>query len=377
MESAASEEPSPRRRAVFLSHGVFATPAFGRNHPLSIPRHGALVDLCRALGTLTDADLVDCPIPDVATLARFHDAAYLTALEAAAASGRASEQVRKLYNLGTMECPLFPGLWDRARATVGGAIEASRRALAGELPFHPAGGTHHGRPDRASGFCYFNDPVFAILTLLDAGLSRVLYVDLDAHHGDGVEDAFAADPRVVTMSIHETGRWPGTGREDDRRDGRALNLPVPAGFNDAELHHLLAHALLPHARRFAPDAVVVVCGVDALAGDPLSHLSLSNVALCDAVEAMIAVAPRAVVLGGGGYNPWTLTRAWAGLWSRLSGRDPGNQLPSAARRLLEGFTCDLVDDDDRRPEWTATLWDPPNEAPVRDAIRRMADRASG
>src|SRR5690606_37637711 len=123
--------------------------------------------------------------------------------------------------------PLFPGLFERAATSVGGSILAARLALEGRIAYHPAGGTHHGRPDRASGFCYFNDPAFAILALLEAGLERVLYVDLDAHHGDGVQDAFAADERVHTVSIHEAGRWPGTGAASDTGDGRACNLPVP------------------------------------------------------------------------------------------------------------------------------------------------------
>src|SRR5207344_3103305 len=106
--------------------------------------------------------------------------------------GNVNAEERTRYGLGTMENPLFPGLFERAATSVGGSILAAQLALEGRVAFHPAGGTHHGRPGRASGFCYFNDPVFAVLTLLRAGLERVLYVDLDAHHGDGVQDAFAA-----------------------------------------------------------------------------------------------------------------------------------------------------------------------------------------
>lgn len=357
---------------MLLTHEIFTAPAFGTHHPLSIPRHGAVLSLCRALGWLAAAETAECPLPDVDTLVRFHDPGYLAALRDAATAMTASQGVRERYNLGTMECPLFPGLWDRARATVGGAIEAARCALEGRIAFHPAGGTHHGRRDRASGFCYLNDPVFAILTLLDAGLERVLYVDLDAHHGDGVEDAFAGDPRVMTISIHEAGRWPGTGTLEDRRQGRARNLSVPAGFGDSELDFLMREAVLPIACGFAAQAVVVTCGADALAGDPLSRLQLSNVALCDAVEALVALCPRVVVLGGGGYNPWTLARCWTGLWGRLSGRDVEIELPADARALLAGFDCDLVEEADRDPRWLTHLWDKRREGPVRDEIRRIA-----
>lgn len=366
--------PKPTgRRAAFLTHDIFSAPAFGRNHPLSIPRHGAVLGLCRSLGWLEPDEIVECPLPGIDELARFHDRDYLVALRDASTTMSIAADVRARTNVGTMECPLFPGLWDRARATVGGAIRSARIALGGQIAFHPAGGTHHGRRNRASGFCYLNDPVFAILGLLDAGLDRVAYVDLDAHHGDGVEDAFADDPHVMTISIHESGRWPGTGALADRRAGRTRNLPVPAGFSDRELDYLMREAVVPLVHDFSPEAIVVTCGADALAGDPLSRLALSNVALCDAVEALVAICPRAVILGGGGYNPWTLSRCWTGLWGRLSGRDVDVALPPEAHALLAALDCDLVDEDERDPRWLTHLWDERKTGAVRDEIKRIAE----
>jgi acetoin utilization protein AcuC len=359
------------RRAIFMTHPTFSEAAFGRHHPLSINRHGTVVELCRSLGWLEEQQFSICPLADLDTLARFHGRGYLAALADVSQRVSASPEVRTLYNLGTMECPVFPGLWERARASVGGAVAAARLALDGALPFHPAGGTHHGRPDRASGFCYLHDPVFAILTLLDAGLERVLYVDFDAHHGDGVQDAFAGNHCVMTISIHEAGRWPGTGSLDDRGRGRAWNMPVPRGFNDSEFDVLMSEALLPLADSFRPSACVITCGVDALAGDPLSGLALSNGALVGAVEALIALDVPTVVLGGGGYNPWTLARAWTALWGRLDRRTAPDRLPPAARSILEGLDCDLVDEDDRNPAWLETLVDKRNNGPVRDEIDRI------
>ena len=271
-----------------------------------------------------------------------------------------------------MENPLFAGVFERAATAVGGSFEAARLALDGRRVFHPAGGTHHGRPDRASGFCYFNDPVFAVLGLLDGGLDRVAYVDLDAHHGDGVEDAFAADPRVFTISIHEAGRFPGTGALDDRREGRARNLPVPRGLVDDELAHLRDEAVLPLLEDFAPQAVVVTCGADPLAGDPLSAMRLSNRALIDTALAVVDRAPRAVVLGGGGYNPWTLARFWAALWGALAGKAMPTRLPEPSCARLRALDCDLVDEEDRDPAWFETLLDPPSNGPIRDEIRAIA-----
>lgn len=357
--------------ASFISSEIYRETGYRGNHPLAIQRIGTVLALCERLGWLPQG-YVDSPRASRAELLAFHDADYLDALQAAERAGSVAPGLRARYNIGTMENPVFPGLWQRATTSVGGSILAGRIAARGGIAYHPSGGTHHGMRDRANGFCFLNDPVFAILTLLAAGVGRVLYVDLDAHHGDGVEAAFAADPRVMTISFHEEGRWPGTGRLDDRAGGNARNLPVPAGMNDSELGHLMEAAILPLARGFAPDAVVLTCGADTLAGDPLSHLELSNAAYWDAVMALVALTPRAVVLGGGGYNPWTAGRFWTGLWGRLAGYPIPEILPAACTEVLAGLDCDLVEEDERDPRWMTTLADPPNPGPVRPRIREVA-----
>ena len=361
------------RLAAFVGHEIYREAAYGTMHPLAIARVEAVVDLCGALGWFREGEYEVSPRASESQLARFHDPAYVAALREASASGRVEAGVRERHGIGTMENPLFPGLFERASTSVGGSIRAAELAVAGRIAFHPAGGTHHGRPGRASGFCYFNDPAFALLTLLDAGCERIAYVDLDAHHGDAVQDAFAEDPRVHTVSIHEAGRWPGTGAATDIGGGRSVNLPVPRGFNDAELRLLMDDVVLPLAARIRPDAVVLTCGGDALAGDPLAAMALSNVALWDAVEDCVGLAPVAVVLGGGGYNPWTLTRYWSGLWARLAGHAIPDSLPDAARPVLERLSCDLVDDEDMKPEWLATIADTYSPATVRGAILALRD----
>jgi acetoin utilization protein AcuC len=314
------------------------------------------------------------PRAGVDVLRQFHAPDYIEALRTASETGAVAVATRQRYAIGTMENPLFPGVFERASTAVGGSILAAELALEGRMAFHPAGGTHHGRRDRASGFCYFNDPVFAILRLLSA-VEPVLYVDLDAHHGDGVQDAMADDPRVHTLSIHEAGRWPYTGAIHDKGGGRAINLPVPSRFNDAELRLLVDDVVLPLADQLAPGAIVITCGADALAGDPLASMGLSNVALWNEIERIVALAPHAVVLGGGGYNPWTLTRYWAGIWGRLSGRTIPEELPADAAAVLRGLCCDLIDDDEVDRRWMETLADPPSDARVRDEVRVLRDRA--
>ena len=370
--SGTAPDPEPAARALFVGSDVYRRPAFGKHHPLSIVRVSGVVDVCRMLGWFGPEQYRESPQASLEQLLEFHDADYVEALRAADASGRVEPEVRRRYRIGTMENPLFPGLFRRASTAVGGSIHAAELAMDGNVVFHPSGGTHHGRAGRASGFCYFNDPVFAVLTFLAHGVERVLYVDLDAHHGDGVQDAFAEDMRVLTVSIHEEKRWPHSGLVHDRAAGGARNLPVPRGFNDSELDFLMEHAVQPLARAFEPQALVVTCGVDGLAGDPLSRLALSNAGLWRAVEQLVADQPRAVVLGGGGYNPWTLIRCWSGLWGRLNGRDMPSELPSGVVELLRGLECDLIDEDEVPETWTTTLADPPEPREVRPEIERLA-----
>ncbi len=176
----------------------------------------------------------------------------------------------------------------------------------------------------------------------------------------------------MTVSIHEQDRWPYSGAADNRRNGGARNLPVPKGFNDSELDYLVQNAVLPLARDFSPEALVICCGADCLAGDPLSGMMLSNGALWCAVQELISLQQPTVVLGGGGYNPWTVARYWAGLWGTLTGQELPETLPQEAVDLLSAMECDLIDEEDIEDEWLTRLVDSPYDGPVRDAIRSLA-----
>lgn len=360
---------------VFVGHEVYRRAAYGSNHPLAIPRVESVMDVCKVLGWLGQDSWRESPRASEAQLAWFHTRDYLDAMRVATRSGKVDMQTRQRFALGTMENPLFPGLYERATTSVGGSILAAELALEGRIAYHPAGGTHHGRPDRASGFCYFNDPVFAVLTLIRNGVERILYVDLDAHHGDAVQDAFAEEAKVWTVSLHEQGRWPHTGAAEDTGGGRACNLPVPAGFNDSELLRVLEDVILPLGSSVQPQAVVVVCGADALAGDPLSSMMLSNMALWSATKRVVELAPAAVVLGGGGYNPWTLCRYWSGLWGSLAGHAIPVRLPQEAQAILARLRCDLIDDEDVLPEWLTTLADETKAGTVRPEIASLCEAA--
>jgi acetoin utilization protein AcuC len=239
----------------------------------------------------------------------------------------------------------------------------------GGTVYAPAGGTHHGLPDRANGFCYLNDPVLAMLALRRNGARRIAYVDIDAHHCDGVEHAFADDPDTLLISVHEEARWPFTGLLDDRGCGNCFNLPVPRGFNDTEMAAVLDRLILPRVTAFRPDAVVLQCGADALEEDPLARLSLSNNAHWQVVAALRPLSPRYLVLGGGGYNPWSVGRCWTGVWATLIGADIPDRLPEAAQSVLGALTWTHSRGRTPPAHWRTTLRDTPRPGPVSPDIR--------
>ena len=364
--------PSIERR-LFIGSEIYRGSSYGPKHPLAIPRVSTAMDLCRAMGWLPDSVYRDSPQATLQQLERFHTPDYIAALHRAESAQRVDPETGERYNLGRLENPIFPEMYRRPAISTGAAILGARLLLEREagIVYSPASGTHHARPGRASGFCYFNAPVLGILELLDGGIERVYYVDLDAHHGDGVEEAFADDHRVLTLSVHEDGRWPFTGKAEDRTSVMARNLPVPPGFNDTEMAFLMANAILPLGRAFRPQVVVVQTGSDALAEDPLSRLELSNHALWGAVRALMDLAPRMLVVGGGGYNPWSVGRCWAGVWATLNGIDPDVPPTAEAERVLRALTWNRAAGRNPPEHWFTTIADLPRPGPVRDAVRRV------
>jgi acetoin utilization protein AcuC len=363
-------------RPHFIASEIYRKSRYGAKHPLSIPRVSLAADLIRALGWLDEAVYRDGPVATPAQLARFHDPDYVDAVRRAERDGTLSEAERKRWNVGAGGNPIYGEVYRRPATAAGSSILAAEMLQAGGIVHSPAGGTHHGRPDRASGFCYFNDPVLAVLRLLDLGIAPVAYVDLDAHHGDGVEAAFADDPRVLTLSLHEEGLWPRTGTiERARTLTRAVNLPVPAGFQDDEFAYVLESAILPLVADHAPAAIVLQCGVDGLAEDPLSKLELSNASHWRAVDLLMPMAPRLLVLGGGGYNPYAVARAWSGVWARLNHLEMPERLPAEAEALLRAVPWRHSRARNAPEHWFTTLADRPRGGPVREEIRAMVRAA--
>jgi acetoin utilization protein AcuC len=326
------------------------------------------VDLCRALGWLAEDAYIEATPASPAELARFHDPAYVAALQRAEAEQRVDPETARRYQIGCNGNPLHRYVFTRPATSCGATLAAVELLRDGGTIHAPPGGTHHGRPDRASGFCYFNDVVLGILRLLDAGLQRIAYVDLDAHHADGVQDALGGDARVLIVSVHERGRWPFTGAAEDVG---AVNFPVPSGFNDSELALLVEEAIAPMVERFCPEALILQCGADGLADDPLSKLELSNQAIWRAVDRLRSLAPRLLVLGGGGYNPWSVARCWTGIWGLLNGVDIPAQLPPAAEAVLRALTWARSQGRNPPAHWFTTLADAPRPGAIRPELRAL------
>jgi acetoin utilization protein AcuC len=333
-------------RALTIWDEEFLGYDFG-DHPLNPIRLEFTIELARDLGVL---DLVDVQPPRPATgaeLLQAHDADYLDAVRSASADPRFTG-----YGLGTSDDPVFPGMFDASALVAGGSMVAADAVSSGryEHAVNIAGGLHHAMRGYASGFCVFNDVVLAIRALLGAGVERVAYVDVDVHHGDGVQAAFYDDPRVLTISLHQDPRtlFPGTGFPTEvgrgAGEGYAVNVALPPGTDDVGWLRAF-HAVVPGAvRAFAPAVLVTQCGCDTHHEDPLANLALTVDGQRAAIQALHRLAHdvaggRWLAFGGGGYG---LVRCvpltWTHLIAETAGQpvDPGTAVPAAwAARLRQ------------------------------------------
>ncbi len=362
----------PLDRPLFFGSEIYRHSSYGMHHPLRVPRVSTVMDLSRAMEWLTPDQYRASPRAKPAALSIWHTPDYLAALRTAEERQEVSDAVRARHGLGTVSNPVYPEMFRRPATAAGAALLAGELLAQGGVIYHPAGGTHHGFPDRAGGFCYLNDPVLAMLSLRRAGARRIAYVDIDAHHCDGVEHAFAGDTETLLISVHEDRRWPFTGALSEDGGGNCFNLPVPRGLNDDEMALIRDDLILPAVAGFRPDALVLQCGADAVEEDPLSRLSLSNNAHWAVVRALKTLnAPRLLVLGGGGYNPWSVGRLWTGVWATLTGQDIPGRLPPEGEAVLRALVWENARRGKSPPDhWFTTLRDAPRHGPIRDEVRR-------
>ncbi|MGG3005168.1 acetoin utilization protein AcuC [Geobacillus stearothermophilus] len=333
------------RNCAFVYSEQFLQYKFHDDHPFNQLRVKMTYDLLCTLGALEDRQIV---APRMATddeLALIHDRSYIEAVKAAG-RGELSEAEAQNYGLGTEDTPIFPNMHESSALLVGSTLTAVDAVLSGaaEHALNLGGGLHHGFRGKASGFCVYNDSAVAIQYIREKYGLRVLYVDTDAHHGDGVQWAFYDDPNVCTFSIHETGRYlfPGTGNVNERGLGAgygySFNIPVDAFTEDESWIAAYTTALREIADFFRPDVIVTQNGVDAHYYDPLTHLSVTMKTYRAIPKLAHEIAHeycggRWIAVGGGGYDIWRVVpRAWALLWLEMTGQaDVSGPLPDEWR----------------------------------------------
>ncbi|MFQ5353863.1 MAG: acetoin utilization protein AcuC, partial [Thermodesulfobacteriota bacterium] len=293
----------------FLYNDDFASVSYGEGHPMRPARLRLCRELISALGldNLPHGEITPSLPAGYEDLLLVHSPEYIRILQEADSGSIPAGAAR--YGLGAGDNPVFRGVYRWSCLSAGASLQAARMVLDGEAKraFNIAGGLHHAMQERASGFCYINDAALAIEYLVRAG-KRVAYVDVDAHHGDGVQEAFYNTDKVLTISLHESGQnlFPGTGFVEERGSGEGLgysvNVPLPPETGDG-LYLKTLKALVPDLiSAFSPDVLVTQLGADSLAGDPLTHLKLTISGFEEIVEVFSGLNLPWVALGGGGYD---------------------------------------------------------------------------
>jgi len=333
-----------RQTVLMCSPGYWAH-EHGGGHPLRAERLHRTFELLQAYKAFRPKDTrLVAPRPAIEEeLALFHTQPYIDAVR------RLSEGdpyvAAHRFGFGPGDNPVFEGMYLSERLKVGGSLQGAHMLMRGEAEtvFNIGGGLHHARPAETSGFCVFNDAVIAITWLVAQG-ARVAYVDIDVHHGDGVQWAFYDSDRVLTISLHQDGRtlFPGTGSLHEegrgRGEGYAVNVPLPPGTDDEAYLYAFEQVVPPLVARFAPDVLVTQLGVDTHYRDPLAELKLTTLGQVKAVERMSTLCKRWLALGGGGYDLEVVPRAWTLFFGVMSGQEFPDPLPGSYKRKYGGDT---------------------------------------
>ncbi|MEK4091024.1 acetoin utilization protein AcuC [Viridibacillus sp. FSL R5-0477] len=331
------------KNAVFIYSDNQLGYKFSDTHPFNQKRLTLTVDLLNELGALNKADIVEPRIATDEEILLGHDSKYMDIVKKAG-HGEITNEQGEQYGIGTEDTPIFPFMHEASAHIVGGTLTACDYVMQGKAK-HAAnlgGGLHHGFKGRASGFCIYNDSTVAIKYMQQKYNARVLYIDTDAHHGDGVQWSFYDDPNVCTISIHETGRYlfPGTGNVTERGTGEghgtSFNLPIDAFTEDESFLDIYETAFREIVDHFKPDVILTQNGADAHYFDPLTHLYGSMKIYKEIPRIAHELAHeycdgRWIAVGGGGYDIWRVVpRAWSLIWTEMTDQKaPDGPLPSA------------------------------------------------
>ncbi len=323
----------PCRTALIYSP-LFGNFNYGDDHPFKLQRNHLAYDLMAAYGLLElpQMEIRGCRAASEELLLSFHDPAYIARLKEFSTSDVPRADFR--FGLGDADCPVFKGLYECAALGAGATFEAVRLVEEEQfnIAFNLTGGWHHAHRAKASGFSYLNDAVIAINWLVARG-RRVLYLDLDAHHGDGVQEAYYDTDQVLTISLHESGIYfyPGTGFEDEIGEGRgrgySVNVPLLAHADDAIYLKAFDEVAYPLIAGFNPDIIVTQIGVDTFRTDPLTNLEITTHSYCEILTKIKRLKIPWVALGGGGYDLMNTARAWTLAWAIMNNVELNPRLP--------------------------------------------------
>ncbi len=364
-------------RTAFIYSDRYQQFDYGPGHPLRNTRLALTHELCQAYGLLglPTTQLVEARDATEEEVAAFHRPDYVDVLRAAD-RGHMPPNLWD-YGLGTSDNPIFPGVYAWSLLTTGASLQAMELVDAGQVDcaFNIAGGLHHAAAARAAGFCYVNDAAVIIKHMVRRG-RRVAYVDIDAHHGDGVQFGFYDTDRVLTISIHESGEslFPGTGFVEEIGRGRgigyAVNAPLLPGSDDEIFLWALDQVVPPLLTAFKPDVLVTQLGADTHRTDPLTNLALTTGGFAEAVRRLQPLCRKWIALGGGGYNLENVPRSWTLAWAIMNRREVPDEMPDSFRATFHrlGFIPSRMRDDPHVAEASAKeqAW-----RFVREQVRRL------
>jgi acetoin utilization protein AcuC len=331
--------------SIFVYSDEMAWYDFGPEHPYKPERASKTYELCIRYGVMNHPWMRILEPKPIAKdlLMRFHEPDYIRLLQDASKGEVRLEMLER--GLGSADNPLLSGIYDWSLRAAGGTHEAMRRIMSGEalVAFNPLGGFHHGMPGHAEGFCYLNDIAITIMDALNRlPEQKIAYVDFDAHHGNGVQDAFYTDPRVLVISVHETGRtlYPESGSEKEigagAGKGFTVNFPLEPGSDDEIYDFVLDGVVFELLRSFSPDIIIALIGADALLSDPLTHLRLTNNSYRKAIKGIREFCSKILALGGGGYDLYRTARCWTLAWSILNHLEPKDEFAGLVGGMMFG-----------------------------------------
>ena len=355
---------------------------YPKNHPLRIPRVSLLLKFLKAMNLIKDEEIIESRPAKDEEIYLFHDREYIETLKEAERCQCVPDGAREKFNIGNYENPISYAMFSGSALATGSTIQAIDEFLKGNIAFNPAGGMHHAFRNKANGFCFINDPAVGIEYLRKRGFKRILYIDLDAHHCDGVQEAFYDTDNVFVLSIHQSPEYAfpfkrGFLEEIGKGEGKGynLNIPLPKGVNDDEFLYAVEKSIEIVKEIYEPEVYVLQLGTDPLLEDYLSKFEVSNVGFLKAFKIVREAFGEGIYLGGGGYHPYALARTWTLIWCEISGREIPEKINEEGKKVLLSVEFEEFDDEVDRSYMFEYLKDEYRGGEIRMEVKEILEKA--